>query len=457
MVNSLRKILFCSFVFFASFAFAQEKSQEKFDYASPKQTAMSSFADIAEDLLTKVVNISITSNSSATQEFGSGFVISKDGLIITSNHVIEEASEILVQLNGAEKYKAKIIGIDKKTDLALLKIETGKDLKFSKIGDSNKSRVGDWVIVIGNPYGLGSSVSTGIISAKGRNLNNKQPEEFIQTDAAINNGNSGGPMFNLKGEVIGVSASILSPTGSSVGIGFAIPSNSVMQIIKQLKDQGEVVRGWIGVSVQDLSEEIAQSIKIEKNKGAFVNEVVSGSPADVAGILPTDIILKIDEQEVNEMKILPKIISKYPVGKIIKLTVFRRGKIKIIPVKVSKLREDEATKKIENVRPQEKKLNAKTNDQILGIGFAALNSSLKKANNIDSNVQGILITEISLKSEAASKGLILGDIILSINQIPISSVEEFKEAILNATKQSKKLYLFIKRGSNKFGLALNAK
>jgi serine protease Do len=264
-------------------------------------------------------------------------------------------------------------------------------------------------------------------------------------------------MFNLKGEVIGVSASILSPTGSSVGIGFAIPSNSVMQIIKQLKDQGEVVRGWIGVSVQDLSEEIAQSIKIEKNKGAFVNEVVSGSPADVAGILPTDIILKIDEQEVNEMKILPKIISKYPVGKIIKLTVFRRGKIKIIPVKVSKLREDEATKKIENVRPQEKKLNAKTNDQILGIGFAALNSSLKKANNIDSNVQGILITEISLKSEAASKGLILGDIILSINQIPISSVEEFKEAILNATKQSKKLYFFIKRGSNKFGLALNAK
>ena len=210
---------------------AEEKAAEKEIVASPKQVALNSLADVVEDLLPTVVNIAITSNVSATQEFGAGFIISKDGLLVTNNHVIDEASDISVVLNSGEKYKAKIVSIDKKTDIALLKINTDKELKFAKFGDSNKARIGDWVIVVGNPYGLGMSVSTGIVSAKGRNLNNGQVDEFIQTDAAINNGNSGGPMFNLRGEIIGISTSILSPTGGSVGIGFAIPSSTATQIV----------------------------------------------------------------------------------------------------------------------------------------------------------------------------------------------------------------------------------
>ncbi len=445
----MKNLLFLIFIFaFQNHLFAQ-------DAAISRQIPTSGFADIVEEILPTVVSVTITSKISSNQEFGSGFIISKDGFIVTNNHVIDEASEIITTLNNGEKYPAKIVSIDKKTDIALLKIETKKELNFAKFGDSSKARIGDWVIVVGNPYGLGLSVSTGIISAKGRNLNKGQIDEFIQTDAAINNGNSGGPMFNNNGEIIGISTSIISPSGGNVGIGFAIPSSNAAQIVKQLKDKGEVVRGWIGVSVQDVSEEIAESMKIDRLKGAFVTEVTPEGPADQAGILPTDVVVKIDDAEIIEMKTLPKIISKYQVGKTAKITVLRQGKEKTLNVKIAKM-QDEPYKKADK-KPHEKRQYFKPSDQILGIGLLELSLGMKKIRNIDASIKGVFVANVALKSEAALKGMMIGDIILSLNQAPVSSIEEFKNLVAENAKSGKKIYLLLKRGNSNYGIAISPK
>ncbi len=299
-----------------------------------KQISVNGFADIVEDLLPIAVKIS------TTQEFsnnGTGFIISADGYIATNNHVIDDSNEITVTLSDGSKYKAKVVGADKKSDLAVIKINAGKNLAFAKFGDSSKSRIGDWIIVIGNPYGLGGSVSVGIVSARGRSINGEPDSDFIQTDAAINKGNSGGPMFNIKGEVIGISTALFSPSGGNVGIGFASPASVIAPIIKQLKEQGEVVRGWIGVSIQDISDEMANTLNLPKNRGALVTDVTPDGPADKAGIIASDVITKIGSQEIIEMKILPQIISQMPVGKSVPLTILRNKKAKVLSVKVSKM------------------------------------------------------------------------------------------------------------------------
>jgi serine protease Do len=421
---------------------------------SPK-LPINSFADMVEELLPSVVTISITSNFSENKEFGSGFIVSKDGFIATNNHVIDKASEITVGQNNGKKYRAEIVAIDKKTDIALLKINAEEELKFAKFGDSQKARVGDWVIVAGNPYGLGLSVSAGIISAKGRDLNNGQIEEFIQTDAAINNGNSGGPMFDLNGEIIGISTSIISPSGGNIGIGFAIPSSTAAPIVKQLQDNGEVIRGWIGISVQDVSEEIAAVMKVEKLKGAFVVEVTQESPADQAKILPTDIITKIDNYDVMEMKVLPKIISKYEIGKIAKITLLRRGKEEVINVKVARMHDAKTRNIGDKITKKRQPLNSQ--DQILGIGLLNLSQNIKNSQNLDSNLKGVLVVNLDPKSEAASKGIMFGDVILSINQLPISSIAELKSEIAKNSKLGDKIYLFLKRNDGNYGVALTAK
>lgn len=513
----MKKIIFFLCLTLATPALAQEAAPEKastktqkaaqkkekatslksntIEAISPKQIVMNGFADTVEDLLPAVVNISaiqeVQSNGNGAidqallgelpkspllddfrsqlenqfrgqqaqkkkvSSIGSGFIISKDGFIVTNSHVIEDADEISVNLNDGTKYKAKIIGIDKRSDLALLKINSDRDLKFVKFGDSDKSRIGDWVIIIGNPYGLGGSVTIGIVSARSRDINNGQSDDFIQTDAAINKGNSGGPMFNLKGEVIGISTAIFSPSGGNIGIGFARPSSSAAQVIQQLKEQGEVTRGWLGVSVQDISDEIAESMKMEKAKGAFVNEVVKDGPADKAGILPTDVIIKFDDQEITEMKILPKTVSKYPVGKTAKITVLRRGKVKVFNVKVVKMKDDEAKKS--EIKTLDKKQNIKPSAQILGMGLAELNFKVRKDKNIAGAVDGLLVVEVALKSEAAERGIAPGDIILSANQTPISSTAALKEIIEDTAKSTKKLFLFIKRGESNYGIVLTIK
>lgn len=335
MKKFLQIFVISSFIF-ADVLAAERKSVEDSSVTAPtapKAAAIANFADIVEDLLPIAVNIS------TTQEFsnnGTGFVISSDGFIATNNHVIEDATEINVTLSDGSKYKAKLIGADKKSDLAVIKINATKALPFAKFGDAAKSRIGDWTIVIGNPYGLGGSVSVGIVSARKRTVNGDQDQDFIQTDAAINRGNSGGPMFNIKGEVIGICSSLFSPSGNNVGIGFAIPINNAAPLIKQLKEQGEVVRGWIGISIQDVSEDMAASLGIAKTKGALVTDVTLEGPAEKAGIMASDVIVKIGNQEINDMKLLPQIISQSPVGKNISLTILRKGRAKVVSVKIAK-------------------------------------------------------------------------------------------------------------------------
>lgn len=500
-------LIFCLIAILSNEAFAQDKKAirelsaavkappekaEKVEPLSPKQFAATGFADTVEELLPTVVNIStiqeIQTNGATNVDqvllgelpkiplfedfrnqlenqfrggngqkkkissIGSGFIISKDGFIVTNNHVIDEASEINVSLNDGTKYKAKVIGVDRKTDLALLKINPTKDLKFVKFGDSSKARIGDWVIVIGNPYGLGGSVSVGIVSARGRDINNGQTDEFIQTDAAINKGNSGGPMFNSKGEVIGISSAIYSPSGGSVGIGFATPSLSATAVLKQLKERGEVTRGWIGISVQDVTEDIAQSMKLEKVEGAFVVDLVKDGPAEKAGILPTDVILKFDDQEITEMKLLPRTVSKSTVGESVKVVVWRQGKTKTLKVKIEKMRDEE---KKSEAKVFEKKQTIKPAGQLLGLGLAELKSKIKKGKS-ESNLEGLVIVEINPKSEAAEKGIAIGDIILSANQTPVTSIDELKEIIDEAAKSTKKLFLFVRRGESSYALVLTA-
>ena len=443
-----------------------------------------SFADTIEDLLPTVVNISTSQDlynnrnsldedrlqiveelkknneSLANREFesrrkitsiGSGFIISSDGYIVTNGHVIEDSNDINVNLNDGSKYKAKMIGIDKKTDLALLKINANRELKYAKFGDSNQARIGDWAIVIGNPYGLGGSVSIGIISARGRDIKNGQSDEYIQTDAAINKGNSGGPLFNSSGEVIGISSAIYSPSGGSVGIGFATPSSNAIQIISQLRDQGEVSRGWIGVSVQDLTPELADSLRLERVRGAFVSDVVVNGPADKAGILPTDVIVRFDEQDIDDMKSLPKIVSRTPIGKNIKVLVWRHGKNKNLNLMIERALEDEVRIDARKIEPKiiEKKLSLKTL-QILGL-------SLSEVSNIKNNDPTIVINDVTSKSEAYDKGIMVGDIVLSVNQNNVNSVDYFRELVKDSYQKNKKVFLFLKRGENNFAVALNVK
>ncbi len=437
------------------------------------------FADIIETLTPAVVNISTSrirgidqsdididetlnsfSSNSIFQNFqdlleskedrdkevlslGSGFIISKDGYVVTNYHVIKDADEIKINLNDSRSFKAKIIGHDSKTDLALLKIATKEDLPYVKIGNSDKSRIGEWVIAIGNPFGLGGSVSVGIISANNRDINSGRSDNYIQTDAAINKGNSGGPLFNIKGEVIGVATAIFSPSGGNIGIGFATPSLIAKDIIKELKNKGTITRGWLGVSVQNVTKEIASAIGLDSIEGAFVIEINKKGPAQKAKILPTDIIIEFNGQKIKEMKDLPRIVSSTPVNKKVKVKIIRQGSVKIIKVKIAKLDEEYISK-----IAQENLIlgNNKASDKILGIGLVNLTKKIKENNKIKNNAKGILITDIDKNSKAYKESIEIGDIILSANQIPIESISDLKKIIKDLkNKNRKSILLFVNR------------
>ena len=488
----MKKILFGYFsiltiflsIISPSLSIAQVKKINNYKNKIPlRNQIIPSFADTIEELLPTVVNISTSqdlynnnfidedriqiiedlkknNDSLSNRDFesrrkvtsiGSGFIISSDGYIVTNGHVIEDSSDINVNLYDGTKYKAKTIGIDKKTDIALLKINTFKELKYAKFGDSNKARIGDWAIVIGNPYGLGGSVSIGIISARGRDIKNGQSDEYIQTDAAINKGNSGGPLFNSNGEVIGISSAIYSPSGGSVGIGFATPSSNAIQIISQLRDQGEVSRGWIGVSVQDLTPELSDSLRLNKLRGAFVSDVVLNGPADKAGILPTDVIIRFDEQDIDDMKSLPKIITRTSIGKNVKVVVWRHGKPRILNLLVEKAKDEEV--KIDYKKNEPKIADKKSlpeSLQILGI-------SITESFNNKNNETTLVINDVINKSEAYDKGVMIGDLVLSVNQNNVKSVDYFRDLVKDSYQKNKKVFLFLKRGENNFAVALNTK
>lgn len=381
------------------------------------------------------------------QSLGSGFVIDPAGYIVSNNHVIDDAKEISVRFQDGTQYKAKLVGRDAKTDLALLKIEPKKDLPFVKFGNSDDVRVGDWIVAIGNPYGLGGSVTAGIISATERSINAGPFDDFLQTDAAINRGNSGGPMFNMAGEVIGVNTAIFSPNGGNIGIGFSIPSSMAEPVLKQLREFGRTHRGWLGVKIQQVNEEVAESLGLPNTHGALVLEVTPGSPAAKVGIKNGDLITKFDGKEISEMRFLPRMVAETKIGKTVDVVVIRDGKEKTYQITLGELQEDEVAgdeKAGDDEQPE-----VTGGEKVLGLTLKPLDSEIRTQFEIGKNLQGLFVADIDHDTEAAKRGMSPGDVINSANNQPVMSVSDFKKAIAGAKDAGRKFILLrILRGDD---------
>src|SRR5450759_1602556 len=372
---------------------------------------------------------------------GSGFIIDASGLVVTNNHVIADADEINVILNDGTTLKADIVGRDTKTDLALLRVKPNKPLKAVKFGDSDKLRLGEWVIAIGNPFSLGGTVTAGIVSARNRDIQSGPYDNYIQTDAAINRGNSGGPLFSLNGEVIGVNTAIISPSGGSIGIGFAVPSKTALAVIDQLRQFKEVRRGWLCVGSQQFTEEIADSRSIKPARGALIAGIDDKGPAKSAGIEPGDVIVKFDGQDIKEMRDLPKIVAETPVGKDVEVTIIRKGNEEKKIVKLGRL-EDE--KKQAALTPKKDGVEEKTVvKKALGLDLANLTDELRKKHNIKDKVKGVLITGVDANSAAAEKRLSPGMVIAEVQQQPVSSADELQQRIEKLKKDGKKAVVLL--------------
>jgi serine protease Do len=430
-----------------------------------------SFADLAEKLSPSVVNISTTTvieqksrempsfppgspfedffkqfekpggKKRKAQSLGSGFIIDKSGYIITNNHVIDNAEKIMVILYDDTSFEATVVGKDPKTDVALLKINPKKTkLSAVKFGDSNKLRVGDWVMAIGNPFGFGGTVTAGIVSARGRNLSGSY-DDYIQTDASINRGNSGGPLFDMNGNVVGINTAIFSQSGGSVGIGFAVSSNLAKQVTDQLKQYGRTKRGWLGVLIQEISKEIADSLGMKSVKGALVSSATEGGPAQKAGVKTGDVILKFNGIDIDTMKELPKVVAGTPVGKSVPLVILRNGKTITLNVVLGELelaeKENLITKSSGN-----KKSKSKTFEKL---GFVA--EELSKSNiekfKLKKIKAGILISSVKEGSVAQEAGLLPGMVIVRVGQIEVNSIDVIEDAIKNAIKQKRKAILLL--------------
>ena len=358
---------------------------------------------------------------------GSGFIIDPSGIVVTNNHVISEADEITVILNDGTRLKADLIGKDQKTDLALLRVKPDKPLKAVKFGDSDRLRLGEWVIAIGNPFSLGGTVTAGIVSARNRDINSGPYDNYIQTDASINRGNSGGPLFNLEGEVIGVNTAIISPSGGSIGIGFAVPSKTALPVIDQLREYRETRRGWLGVRIQQVTDEIADSLNVKPPRGALVAGVDDKGPAKPAGIEPGDVIVKFDGKEIKEMRDLPRVVADTPVGKQTAVVVIRKGKEETKTVTLGRLEDGEklaAADPKTDVSP-DRGVVKKT----LGIELANMSDDLRRRYKIKDTVKGVVIVGIDPGSSAADKRLSAGDVIVEIAQEAVTSADDFQAKI----------------------------
>lgn len=365
---------------------------------------------------------------------GSGFVIDgTEGLIVTNNHVIEGADEIVINFADGSKLKVdKVLGKDSKADVALLKVTPKAPLKSVSFGSSADMKVGDWVMAIGNPFGLGGTVTVGIISAKQRDINAGPYDDFIQTDAAINRGNSGGPLFNMDGQVIGVNTAIISPTGGSIGIGFAVPSDTVQAIVAQLKEFGEVRRGWLGVKIQTVTEDIAESLGVPENTGALVSAVTPDSPAAKGGLQAGDVIMKFGGKDVTTMRGLPRLVAQAPIGQSVDVEIMRAGEKKMLAVVVGRLEDDEEkAAQEESDKPGEKKTEPET---VLGLTVTPLTDDMRTQLGFDGRVKGLLVTAIDQSSAAAGKNIKLGDVIVEAQQEPVASAEDFSRAIAKVKK-----------------------
>ena len=434
-----------------------------YSFVSLSKETPSSFADLAEKLMPSVVNISttqtvVTNTNPFPFEFppgspfedlfkefgtpqekkasalGSGFIIDVNGIVITNNHVIKGAEDIIVRVDGEKEYKAKVLGTDPLSDVAVLKIESKEKFIPVKFGDSDKARIGDWVIAIGNPFGLGGTVTSGIISARNRDIGMNRYEDFIQTDASINVGNSGGPLFDMNGDVIGINTAILGQSGS-IGIGFAIPANSAKIVIDQLIEFGETKRGWLGVRIQDVSKEIADLEKLDKPRGALVASVAKNSPSDKAGIKAGDIILEFNGTPIKEMKELPKIVAQTKVGKVVNVKIWRNQKEITKKIKLGRL---ETSEDFKAKKPTKKAELTKIDE--LKITVRLLNSGDVEKRQLPKSTTGLVITGIDVDSPI--NYLNVNNIIVEAQKKRIRSIEEFKR-IIKVTKNSSEKTILI--------------
>lgn len=364
--------------------------------------------------------------SRRVSSLGSGFVIDPSGLIVTNNHVIADADEIYANFNDGTKLKAELIGRDPKTDLALLKVTPEKPLTSVKFGDSDKLRVGDWVMAIGNPFGLGGTLTVGVVSARNRNINSGPYDNFIQTDAAINRGNSGGPLFNMDGEVIGINTAIISPSGGSIGIGFAVPSSTAAPILAQLREFKEVRRGWIGVRIQTVTDEIAESLGLGKARGALVGGVTDDGPAAKAGLKAGDVVVKFDGKDVKEMRDLPRLVADTPVGKVVDVVVIRKGKEETLKLTIARMPEEE---KDASAKEPPAPAPKATTQRLLGMELTGITDELRKRFKIKDDVAGVVIMTVERNSAAAEKGLKAGQVVIEVGQEPVASPDDVRNRV----------------------------
>lgn len=371
---------------------------------------------------------------------GSGFIIDSSGIVVTNNHVIADADDITVILNNGARLKAELIGRDQKTDLAVLKVKSDTPLKAVKFADSDRVRLGEWVIAIGNPFSLGGTVTAGIVSARNRDINSGPYDNYIQTDASINRGNSGGPLFNLDGDVIGINTAIISPSGGSIGIGFAVPSKTAMAVIDQLREYKEVRRGWLGVKIQQVTDEIAESLNIKPARGALVAGIDEKGPAKPAGIEAGDVIIKFDGKDVKEMRDLPRIVADTAVGKDVEVIIVRKGKEEKKTVKLGRL-EDEKPQpaSIKSQPPEDKSVVQKS----LGLQLAGITPELRTRYKIKDSVKGVVITGVDASSVAADKRLVAGSVIVAIEQEQVGTPQDVQAKVDALKKAGKKTALLL--------------
>ena len=462
-----------------------------------------SVSDLAESLMDAVVNISITQNTKAegdegvptptlpkdapfqdlfedyfkkrnddganaarkVSSLGSGFVVDPTGYIVTNNHVIEGASEIVVNFANGSKLVAKLVGTDTKTDIALLKVEPKKPLKAVEWGDSRKMRIGDWVMAIGNPFGLGGSVSIGIVSARNRNLNAGPYDNFLQTDAAINRGNSGGPLFNMFGEVVGVNTAIYSPSGGgSVGIGFAVPTELAAHVVSQIREFGEVRRGWLGVRIQPVTDDMIADLKLDAPRGALISGIVKGGPVENGPIQAGDVVLKFDGEDIVEMRDLPRIVAESPIDKPIDVVVIRNGQQMALKVTLSRQVEEDKKSDAEKLAeqldnnglakpegmdpldPREKPQTEKpvTPAETMGLTLSPLTAENRKQFSIPESVEGVLVLDVPANSGAYEKGIRKGDVIVEIAQDFMETPEDVADKLQELRKDDRRnAYLMV--------------
>ena len=445
------------------------------------------FADLAEKTLPAVVNISTSQDISTpfgedengrpnlppgipdmfrdffenrrmpprqAQSMGSGFIIDSDGIVITNNHVIDRADEIIVILEDGTELEAEVIGTDSGTDLAVLKVAATEPLPSVEFADSDNVRVGEWAMAVGNPFGLGGTVTAGIISAVERDILSGPYTDFIQTDAAINQGNSGGPLFDMDGRVIGINSVIISRTGGNVGIGFAIPSNLAQDVIADLREYGQVKRGWLGVGIQPIDEEIAESVGLDKPEGVMISNVMEDEPADKAGMESGDVILEFNNSDVPDTRTLLRLVGEAPSGETVPLVVWRDGKRKTLRVTVGERQADEARATPAPGEPGGPVERGRPVDA-LGMTLSPLTDEIREQADVADDVSGVIVTQVSRISDAAQKGIRRGDVIVRIGDTPVSGISDVTDTIKEHRDDGKKsILLRLRRGDSFLFVAL---